>query len=108
YRVDIEALVIPELDGDLSALTYNHERNSLFGVLNGRPLLMELSLEGELLRQVHIHGVDDMEGVAHIEGDRFVLVEERTHRLIIIDIPGDATEVSVEGMRSLTVGLDQD
>lgn len=108
YRVDIEALAIPELEDDLSALTYNRERDTLFGVVNGWPLLVELSLDGKLLRQVHIHGVDDMEGVAHIEANRFVLAEERAHRLIIVDIPDDATEISVEGRQSLTIGLDQD
>lgn len=108
YRVDIEALVIPELGDDLSALTYNHESDTLFGVLNGRPLLMELSLEGELLRQVKVQGVEDMEGLTHIGGDRFVIADERAHKLIIVDIPADATEIDVAGMRSLTVGLDQD
>ncbi|QIB49798.1 SdiA-regulated domain-containing protein [Pseudomonas sp. OIL-1] len=108
YRVDIEAAPIPQLEDDLSALTYNHESDTLFGVLNGRPLLVEISLEGELLRQVTVHGVDDMEGLAHISGDRFVLAEERAHRLILADIPRDATEINVEGMRSLTIGLDQD
>lgn len=108
YRVDIEARVIPELGDDLSALTYNHESDTLFGVLNGRPLLMELSLEGELLRQVEVQGVEDMEGLTHIGGDRFVIADERAHKLIIVDIPADATEIDVAGMRSLTVGLDQD
>ncbi|WVM91123.1 SdiA-regulated domain-containing protein [Halopseudomonas pachastrellae] len=50
-------------------------------MLNGEPLLVELSVEGRLLRKVRINGVHDMEGLTYVAGNRFVIAE-RSQRLI--------------------------
>ena len=89
YRVDIDALPLSGIDDDLSALTYNHERDSLFGLINGTPLLLEISLDGEVLRTVRIEGAEDMEGLSHIDGNRYVIAEERRQRLLIIELPDE-------------------
>lgn len=106
YRVDIDGRVIEGIADDLSALSYNPERNTLFGVLNGEPLLVELSLEGVLLRQVYVEGVVDMEGLSHVSGNRFVIAEERSQRLLILDIPDGVDRVDASQARSLRIGLD--
>ena len=107
YRVDIEALPIAELDDDLSALTYNSESDTLFGLVNGTPLIVELSLDGQLLRQIRVEGVRDMEGLTHVAGDRYVIAEERNQRLREIDIPDGATELDVTNAPSLTIAVDE-
>jgi len=106
YRVDIEAREIIGLQNDLSALTYNVESKTLFAVLNREPLLVELSLEGELLRKVRVNGAEDMEGLTHVAGNRYVVAEERTQRLVVLDVSQDAQEVDVAGAPSLTIGID--
>ncbi|WP_185267686.1 SdiA-regulated domain-containing protein [Halopseudomonas xiamenensis] len=108
YRVDIEALPIPELDDDLSALTYNSDSDTLFGLLNGEPLIVELSLDGQLLRRIWVEGVSDMEGLTHIGGNRYVIAEEHRHRLLQIEIAPDAVELDVSGAPSLTIDLGGD
>jgi len=105
YRVDIEALSIPELEDDLSALTYNSDSDTLFGLLNGEPLIVELSLDGQLLRRIRVSGVSDMEGLTHIDGNRYVIAEEHRRRLLQIEIPADAQELDVSGAPSLTIAL---
>jgi uncharacterized protein YjiK len=106
YRVDIEGVQIVGLDDDVSALTYNSESQTLFAVLNGEPLLVELSLSGELLRKVRVAGVQDMEGLTHVAGNRYVIAEERSQRLLVLDVPPDALAIDVTGAPSLTIGLD--
>lgn len=106
YRADIQAQPIRGLDDDVSALTFNTETGTLFAVLNGEPLLVELSTDGELLRKVRIKGVVDMEGLTHVAGNRYVIAEERTQRLIEIEVPSGAEEIDVAGAPSLTIGLD--
>ena len=106
YRVDIQRQPIEGLDDDVSALTFNPQTGTLFAVLNGEPLLVELSVEGQLLRKVRINGVHDMEGLTHVAGNRFVIAEERTQRLIEIEVADDAVELDVAGAPSLTIGLD--
>ncbi|MEH6799355.1 MAG: SdiA-regulated domain-containing protein [Halopseudomonas sabulinigri] len=105
YRVDIEARKIIGLD-DVSALTYNNETKTLFAVLNSEPLLVELSLEGKLLRTVRVNGVQDMEGLTHVVGDRYVVAEERSQRLLVLDVPEEAIEVDITAAPSLAIGLD--
>lgn len=106
YRVDIQRQPIEGLDDDVSALTFNPQTGTLFAVLNGEPLLVELSVEGQLLRKVRINGVQDMEGLTYVAGNRFVIAEERTQRLIEIEVADDAVELDVAGAPSLTIGLD--
>ncbi|MEJ6655561.1 MAG: SdiA-regulated domain-containing protein [Pseudomonas sp.] len=108
YRVDIEALAIPELADDLSALTYNENSDTLFAALNGDPLIVELSLEGKLLRRIQVKGLEDMEGLTYIDGNRYVIAEERKRRLLEIEIPDDVTELDVTDAPSLTVSLDEE
>ncbi len=106
YRVDIEGVQIAGLDDDVSALTYNSESQTLFAVLNGEPLLVELNLAGELLRKVRVTGVQDMEGLTHVAGNRYVIAEERSQRLLVLEVPPDALAIDVTGAPSLTIGLD--
>lgn len=105
YRVDIDALPITELNDDLSALTYNKDSDTLFGVVNGNALIVELSLDGQLLRSIQINGVQDMEGLTHVAGNRYVIAEERKRRLLEIEIPDDAVELDVADAPSLTVSM---
>jgi len=106
YRADIQARVVEGIDNNLSALAYNPQRESLFGVVNGTPLIVEISLEGELLRTIAVEGVDDMEGLAHIADNLYVIAEERTHRLVLVDIPDDAERIGTAEAPSLTLGVD--
>lgn len=107
YQVDIEAWEIAGIDDDLSALTFNPVTNSLFGVLNGRPLMVELSLDGELLREISIQGVSDMEGLTHVQDDLYVIAEERSHRLVLARISADTQSLDLRKAPSLVIGLDQ-
>lgn len=52
YRVTLEAQPIAGLDDDISALTFDPDRKTLFTVTNKRSELIELSLEGRILRRV--------------------------------------------------------
>lgn len=107
YRVDIEALEVRGIDDDLSALTFNSDTNSLFGVLNGKPVMVELSLDGELLREISVKGVNDMEGLTHVEDDLYVIAEERSQRLILARIAADTLSLDLSEAPGLTIGLDQ-
>ncbi|MGH8353973.1 MAG: SdiA-regulated domain-containing protein [Pseudomonas sp.] len=66
YRVKREALPIAGLEDDVSALTCDPERKSLFSVTNKRPELIELSLDGRLLRRVPLVGFGDPEAIEFI------------------------------------------
>ena len=52
YRVVVEGRVIEGLSDDVSALTYDPDRKTLFTVTNKSPELIELSLDGRVLRHI--------------------------------------------------------
>lgn len=106
YRVDIEGMPVEGLDDDLSALTYNSDRDTLFTVINGTPLVVEIDLDGRVLRQIPIAGAEDMEGITHVDGDRYVIAEERSQRLLLVDIPDGVEAIDVSNAPSLQVALD--
>lgn len=105
YVVEHEAVQIPGVGSDLSDLSYNHETHTLFTVSNQKPLIVELSLTGEVLRTIKVTGIDDMEGIAHISGHRFALLNEAKHSVVLAEIEDGVHEVDVSHAPSLTLAM---
>ncbi|MBU0902109.1 SdiA-regulated domain-containing protein [Pseudomonas sp. GWSMS-1] len=107
YQVDIEAQVIEGLDDDVSALTYDPDRNSLFTVTNQKAQLIELSLDGKLLRRIDLHGFGDAEAVEYIGKGLYVITDERRQRLIKVRVDDGTTALHAEQSQqlSLSIGL---
>lgn len=107
YQVDLEARVIEGLNDDVSALTFDPDRNSLFTVTNQKPQLLELSLDGELLRRIDLHGFGDAEAVEYISPGLYVITDERKQRLIKVRVDDATTELHADQAQqfSLSIGL---
>jgi uncharacterized protein YjiK len=105
YRVDIEARVIEGLNDDVSALTYDPVRKSLFTVTNKNAELIELSLEGRILRRVALIGFGDAEAVEFISADTYVISDERQQRLIKIHLEQGATFLDAADAEQMTLGV---
>lgn len=86
YQLQGKPLSIQGLKDNASGLTYSPVTNTLFMVVNNPETLYELSLSGEVLRMIILQGFEDTEGVAHIEGNRFAVLEERRSEINFIDI----------------------
>ncbi len=106
YQVTLDGVPIAGLSDDISGLTYNQETNTLFSVLNKEPLLVELSLDGRVLRKIRIDGVDDMEGITHVKGNRYVIADERNLRLILIELEDGVNRIDASKARQLSLGID--
>ena len=75
YRVEIEAKPIGGIS-DVSALTFDPDRRSLFSVTNKPAKVIELSLEGDLKRTIDLQGFGDPEAIE--EAAEAVRAEEGT------------------------------
>lgn len=104
YQVEIDGLVIPELK-NASGFTHNAKTNTLFTVLNQESQIVELGLNGQVIRKIHVTGVDDMEGITHIADNRFVVADERDNRLILMMIDDDSTEINANNSPKLKLGI---
>src|SRR5688572_11468978 len=105
YRVTIEARPIDGLDDDVSALTYDPVRKSLFTVTNKNSELVELSLEGKILRRIALVGFGDPEAVEYISEDTYVITDERQQRLIKIHLENDTQFLDAADAEQMTLGV---
>ncbi|WP_017903264.1 SdiA-regulated domain-containing protein [Pseudomonas asplenii] len=105
YRVVVEARVIDGLEDDVSALTYDPVRKSLFTVTNQNAELIELSLDGHILRRIPLSGFGDPEAVEFISADTYVITDERGQRLIKVHLDDNTRFLDAAHAEQLTLGV---
>jgi len=105
YRVALEAQVIDGLNDDVSALTFDPVRNSLFTVTNKNAELVELSLDGKILRRIALVGFGDAEAVEYISDNTYVISDERQQRLIKVHVDDDTHFLDAADAEQMTLGV---
>lgn len=105
YRVTVEAQVIDGLSDDVSALTYDPDRRSLFTVTNQRAELIELSLAGKILRRMPLTGFGDVEAVEYISPGIYVISDERAQRLFKVHVDDNTRWLDAADSEQLSLGL---
>ena len=105
YRVMLEAQPIEGLDDDISALTFDPDRKTLFTVTNKRSELIELSLEGRILRRIPLIGFGDPEAVEYVGTNRYVITDEREQRLIRVHLDDDTLFLDANDAEQLTLAF---
>lgn len=104
YRVEIEAKPIGGIS-DVSALTFDPDRRSLFSVTNKPAKVIELSLQGDLLRTIDLEGFGDPEAIEYVAPGTYVIADEREQRLVKVRID-DATRVlDAADFQQLSLGI---
>lgn len=105
YRVVVEAQPVEGLDDDISALTYDPDRKTLFTVANARSELIELSLDGRILRRVPLTGFGDPEAVEYVGPNSYVITDERQQRLIRVRLEDDTMFLDAGDAEQLSLGI---
>ncbi|MHC8307881.1 SdiA-regulated domain-containing protein [Pseudomonas sp. PB3P13] len=105
YQVMVEARVIDGLNDNVSALTYDPVRKSLFTVTNKDSELVELSLEGQIIRRISLVGFGDPEAVEFISEDTYVITDEHQQRLIKIRLDEDTAFLDAADAEQITLGV---
>ncbi|MDH0099196.1 SdiA-regulated domain-containing protein [Ectopseudomonas hydrolytica] len=104
YRVAIEAKPISGIS-DVSALTFDPDRRTLFSVTNKPAKVIELSLEGDLKRTIDLQGFGDPEAIEYVAPGTYVIADEREQRLVKVRID-DATRVlDAADFQQLSLGI---
>ena len=97
---DYTAVVQTEIAGfekeEFSDLAFNPASGTLLTVSGKTPLLIELSLEGKVLRSVPIIGAANLEGVAVLDNGLIALADERQNSLSILRLQPDSTELRID------------
>ncbi|WP_277052802.1 SdiA-regulated domain-containing protein [Zestomonas thermotolerans] len=104
YRVVIDGLELEDLE-DVSALTYDPDRKSLFTVTNRDMQLVELSLDGRILRRIALRGFVDPEAVEYIGPGVYVISDEREQRLVRVQIDEQTRELDASAGQQISLGI---
>lgn len=105
YHVDIEGLKLPDLK-NLSGITFNPDRNTLFAVTNRSPEVLELSLDGGLLRRIPTRGLQDPEAIEYLGDERYLVADERIQTLFEVRITDSTSVVDVDQSARLSIGVE--
>ena len=105
YRAVLQGRVIEGLEDNVSALTYDPVRKRLFTVTNKNPELVELSLDGRIVRRIKLTGFGDAEAIEFIDENTYVITDEYTQRLIKVKIDDTTREVNAAEAEQLTLGI---
>ncbi|SEJ63341.1 SdiA-regulated domain-containing protein [Pseudomonas sp. NFR16] len=104
FEVVVEGKVIEGLD-DVSALSYDPQRKTLFTVTNKHPELVELSLDGQVLRRIRLTGFGDAEAVEYISPGTYVISDEHGQRLIKVQVDDTTVALDARQAEQLTLGV---
>lgn len=105
YQVDIDAKPLPGMDDDeASDVAFNPRTRTLFAIMGKNPILVELSLDGDVLRKIPLNGWSNPEGVAVLEDDYLAITDERLHDLTVVKVDAQTTVLNHEDFQSHDLG----
>ena len=105
YRVDIDAKVLPGMEDDeASDLAFDPKTRTLFAVMGKNPFLVQLSLDGDVLRKMPLVGWNNPEGVAVLEDGHLAIVDERSHDLTVVKVDASTTSLDRADFQSHDLG----
>ncbi len=105
YRAVIEGKTIGGVENNASGITYSRETGTLFIILNGPTRIVETARDGRVLRGIDLVDFEDTEGICHMGGPLFAVVEERKSRITIIRIDRSTLKITRDRQPQLTLAL---
>lgn len=105
YNAVIQAKPLAGLaEAETSDLSWSPLSNTLFTVTGRIPKLVELSLQGEVLRSVELRGFSDPEGVEVLSDGRIAIIDERRAQLTAFYLAPDALFVDAATLSPISLG----
>ena len=101
YTLQAGPIRIKNVLDNASGLTFSPKTQSLFMVVDEPELVIELELEGRVKRTIPLRGFQDLEGITHVEGAAYAIVEERRGIIWLVQISEETSSIDY----SRAVGL---
>jgi uncharacterized protein YjiK len=109
YRAVIDAKPLPGMEKDeASDLAYDPQTKTLFSVMGKNPFLVELTLQGDVLRKMPLVGWSNPEGVTVLGNGLLAIVDERTHLITIVKVDADTRELNIANFPKYDLGPSKD
>ncbi|MGY2289254.1 SdiA-regulated domain-containing protein [Pseudomonas sp. SDO528_S397] len=95
YHAVIDAKPLPGMEKDeASDVAYNPQTRTLFSVMGKNPFLVELTLQGDVLRKMPLHGWNNAEGLTVMENGVIGIVDERMHTLSLVTVDANTQQLN--------------
>ena len=106
YRTVLQGKPVQGLEDDeLSGLTYSAASNTLFSVTGKNPQLVELTLDGQVIRRIHLHGFSNPEGVEMLADGRLAVIDERKRTLTTFKLDALTRSLEFADLASFDLGF---
>lgn len=106
YKI-VANLAIKNVENGLSGITYSSRTNTLIAVISRPPSIIELDLEGKLLRNIELANFSDTEGIAYIRDDLYAISQERRRRVTFVRITPETTILDAGQSKSIDLPSDR-
>lgn len=105
YRAVIDAKMLPGMEEDeASDVSYDPQTKTLFAVMGKNPFLVELTLQGDVLRKMPLVGWGNPEGVTVMGNGLLAITDERKHLLSIVKVDADTRELNIASFPKYDLG----
>lgn len=109
FHAEIDGKAMPGLEKDeASDLSYNPATNTLFSVMGKNAFLVELNLNGDVLRKITLKGWSNPEGVAVLENGIIAIVDERVHDVVMVRLTPETRELNHADFPHFDLGPSKD
>ncbi|GAA4648654.1 YjiK family protein [Kistimonas scapharcae] len=106
YQVATEAKELAGINNNASGVTWDPLTKTLFMVLNGPNQIIELSLDGDVIRRIPLEGFEDVEAIVWVGGHHFVIADERHQSLIKVTVTPETQVIVREDCPSFTLDME--
>jgi uncharacterized protein YjiK len=109
YRAVIDAKLLPGMEKDeASDVSYDPQTKTLFAVMGKNPFLVELTLQGDVLRKMPLVGWSNPEGVTVMGNGLLAITDEREHLLSIVKVDAYTRELNIANFPKYDLGPSKD
>jgi uncharacterized protein YjiK len=102
YKI-VHVKSVENIAENLSGITYSPDSSTLFAVINNPEQIIELSKTGEIIRKIAMRNFHDTEGIAHIGGDSYAIIQETSRAISIVTISDDTVELDANAFRQFNI-----
>ena len=93
YSLSSGPIEVQGVTVNASGLTFSASTSTLFMITNAPAEIHELTSEGQAMRRITLTGFKDTEGITHIRGNSYAIIEERRNTLALIMITPETQEI---------------
>ncbi|MEM8844397.1 MAG: SdiA-regulated domain-containing protein [Pseudomonadota bacterium] len=105
YSANITGLAIPGIQKNASGITYNHDKQTLWIVVNNPTYLIELDLQLNKVRRVDMYNFKDTEAISYVGDDYYLITDERDQAITLAKIEDETKLLNKDDLQQVVLNI---